>query len=316
MVSRHGHDRHVALVVEDDLVLAEALGDLLKSLGHDVMHAETQEEGLKLMEQGGFCFAILDLQIKVNEEAVHAWVEAGQTLMRRMRELFPHRNRDDHHYLQILAMSGYAKERWDVIRMLQDGADDFVVKPLGDNNPPLHAKIQECLRKSGRERHKDCPAMMKLAKRSDGGQAVPVADGGKVRGGMPLVISGDLNGKRTGIRVGDKPVFLTNASFLVLLKLVAHRIGNGDGWIHKVDLGADSEGWKGISRLNRELRPFLPDRTDVHENDKQGGYRLNPILKPGDVDHERLADHWQKEVRAISIKIHQLRQVGQAFGQA
>ena len=305
MVSHHGNNRHVALIVEDDLMLAEALGDLLKSLGHDVIHAETQEEGLKLMEQGGFCFAILDLQIKVNADAVHAWVEAGQTLQRRIREFYPHRNQKDHHHLQILAMSGHAKERSDVIQMLQNGADDFIVKPLGENNPPLHAKIQECLRKSGRERHQNCPGIMERAKQT-GAPALLVASEGKAHSRVSLTISGDLKGKRTGIRIGDKPAFLSNASFLVLLKLMAHRLDNGDGWIHKIDLGAVNEGWKGMSRMNKELRPYLPENTEIHENNNHGGYRLNPAVELHDINHGQLDNHWQEDVRILSSKIRQL----------
>lgn len=297
--------RHVALIVEDDLKMAEAVGDLLKSLGHDHIHAATQEEALELMEQGDFCFALLDLQIKVNAEAIYAWVEAGQTLLRRIRELYPCRNQNDQHHLQILAMSGYVKETPDVVRLLQDGADDFIIKPLGENNPPLHAKIQESLRKSGREQHKDCPAIMALA-RHGGEREKPIEPIEKGRSGIALTITGEMKGKQTGILLDDKPVFLTNASFLVLLKLVAHRLGHGEDWIHKIDLGSDSEGWKGISRMSKELQPYLPDRTDIYENNKQGGYRLHPNVRTDGVDHERLSRHWQKEVRAVSSKISQL----------
>ena len=301
-------DRHMALIVEDDLKMAEAVGDLLKSLGHGHIHAATQEEGLELMEQGGFCFALLDLQIKVDAEAIHAWVEAGHTLLRRIRAFYPGRNQDDQHYLQILAMSGHAKERHDVIQVLQNGADDFIVKPLGENNPPLYAKIQECLRKSGRDSHKGCAVLTELARLGSHQQELEgLGTVGPNR--TCLSIPGKQQGKLTEVWIDDKAVFLTNASFLLLLKMIALRVGQGESWAHKSDLDPTAgEGWKGMSRLKGELRSYLPAKMDIYENDKKGGYRLNPVIALGNLDHDRLAGHWKKEVKLLCKEIKQLWQ--------
>jgi DNA-binding response OmpR family regulator len=312
MVTNRGKNKHVALIVEDDLRLAEALGDLLKSLGHDFIHTETQEEGLRLMEDGQFCFAILDLQIKVDAEAVYPMVEAGEQLQRQIRERYPHRNADDHHHLQILAMSGHAKEMNNVIQMLQNGADDFVVKPLGENTPPLHVKIQECLRKSGRENHKACARIMEMASSEFTGKNSQPSQPKRMTelSGTKLTIPGEVKGKRTEVRIGGNPVFLTNSSFVLLLKMMILRIGKGDAWANKSDLDPSAaEGWKGMSRLNAEIRPHLPGIIDIHENDKKGGYRLNPAIKPSDIDHDQLAGHWFKEVKILSNEIKEMRDV-------
>jgi CheY-like chemotaxis protein len=308
MVNRK-KDRHVALVVEDDLELAEEVKDLLRSLGHDVLHVPTQEEALELLETEKFCFALLDLQIKVNSDSIKPRVEAGKTLLKKIREQYPRRNSDDQHYLQILTMSGYVKETPDVVRLLQTGADDFISKPLSSNTPPLPVKIDECLQKSGRLNHSDCAAMMDLARQVNGNQASEeqnVATSKK----PCLTIPGTQQGKRTEVRVGDNPVFLTNSSFVLLLKMMTLRIRKGDAWANKSDLDPSAaEGWKGMSRLNAEIRPHLPGRIDIHENDKKGGYRLNPAIEPSDMDHDQLAGHWFNEVKTLSNEIKEMRDV-------
>ena len=305
MVNRK-NNRHVALVVEDDLEQAEDLKDLLRSLGHDVLHVPTQEEALELLDAGGFCFALLDLQIKVSQDSISPRLESGKTLMKQIRERYPCRNSDDHHYLQIIAMSGYVKETPDAIRLLQDGADDFISKPIQKHVPPLPVKIDEALRKSGRQNHADCAAMMGLAQQGNKRQTMEGQNA--IAPKRPhLTIPGTQQGKRTEVRVGDKPVFLTNASFLILMKLIALRIGKGDGWANKSDLDRSAaEGWKGMSRLNAEIRPHMPGRIDIHENDKKGGYRLNPAIEPSGLDHDQLSKHWYNEVKILSKEIRQV----------
>ena len=299
-------NRHVALVVEDDLELADEVKDLLRSLGHDVIHVPTQEEALELLETEEFCFALLDLQIKVSPDSIKPRVEAGKTLMKRIRERYPRRNSDDHHYLQILTMSGYIKETPDVVLLLQGGADDFISKPLSSNTPSISTKIDECLQKSGRRNHSDCAVMSELAQQGGRHQAGDVHHPVALK--RPhLTIPGIQKGKRTEVCIGDRSVFLTNASFLILMKLIALRIGKGDDWANKSDLDKSAaEGWKGVSRLNAEIRPFLPENTDIHENNKKGGYRLNQSIEPNGLDHDQLARHWYFEVKTLSKDIKQL----------
>jgi DNA-binding response OmpR family regulator len=307
MVNSKGKQKHVALVVEDDPSLAEALGDLLKSLGHDFIHAETQEEGLRLMEEGHFCFAILDLQIKVDACAVYPMVEAGEQLQRQIREFYPQRNADDHHHLQILAMSGHAKDMSNVIQMLQNGADDFVVKPLGENTPPLHAKIQECLRKSGREDHRECAGIMNLATGEKSNNKTPKPKRTTELSGTCLAILGNIQGKRTEIAINGVSQFLPDAQLLLLMRMVAGRTRNGNGWVHKDDLGSrDAEGFKGISNLNNSMKPLLPVGMSFYENNKMGSYRINPEVVIGEIDHRQLAEHCQKEIHRLSDEIQQM----------
>jgi DNA-binding response OmpR family regulator len=309
MVNSKGKHKHVALVVEDDPSLAEALGDLLKSLGHDFIHAETQDEGLRLMEKGQFCFAILDLQIKVDAEAVYPMVDAGEQLQRQIRECYPHRNSNDHHHLQILAMSGHAKDMSNVIQMLQNGADDFVVKPLGENTPPLHVKIQECLHKSGRENHKNCSQIMEMASSNPTSKNSQSSKPKRMTelSGTNLTIPGEVQGKRTEVAINGISQHLPDAQFLLLMRMVTGRIRNCTGWVHKDDLGSrDSEGFKGMSNLNSSMKPLLPGDMPFYENDKMGSYRINPEIVIGEMDHSQLSQHGQREIRHLSTEIQQM----------
>ncbi len=101
--------RHIALLVEDEPEMAAELGELLESLGHGHIHAATKEKAERLVEEGEFCYVLLDLQIKVNADSIKAHVEAGQTLLEFIREKYPRRNDQDKYRMPVLVMSGHAK---------------------------------------------------------------------------------------------------------------------------------------------------------------------------------------------------------------
>ena len=289
--------RHTALLVEDEPEMASELGELLESLGHAHVHAANKEDAERLVEEGGFCYVLLDLQIKANADSIKAHVEAGQSLLEHVRERYPRRNDGGKHRLQILVMSGHAKEHYYVVKALQDGADDFITKPVGESKPPFKDKIQDALRRSGRERHEQCAEIGRDA-RAAVDAAAPAC----------LAITGLQEGKRIEVKVGEKAVLLTNASFLLLVRLVAGRLRQAEGWVHKNDLGARSEqGWKGISRLKEELAPRLPPRTAIVENDKSGSYRLHPDLEIARVDTERLESIGDARIQKLAAEIGRLQ---------
>ncbi|MBF0341839.1 MAG: response regulator [Magnetococcales bacterium] len=298
---KYKNDHHTVLVVEDDLEMAEEVKDLLRSMGHETLHVSSREEALDLLDNGQFCFVLLDLQIKPAAESIKPQVLAGQTLLGEIRSRYPCRNQDDQHYLQIAVMSGYAKERSDVIKSLRNGADDFIVKPLWENNPSFGEKIVQALANSGRHDHADCPGIMQYARRSctANGQAVTPATSG-----VQLSITGEVQGKRTGIEMDGKQIPLPDAQFILLMRLVAARFRNDQGWIHKDDLGSrDAEGFKGISNLNTAIQPFLPPGVPFYENDKKGSYRIGSGIEIGQVDHGRLAQHGLREVIRLSLEM-------------
>ena len=109
------------------------------------------------------------------------------------------------------------------------------------------------------------------------------------------------------VKVGDKPVLLTAASFLMLLNLVVGRLRSPEGWIHKNDLGAKAEqGWKGISRLKEELAPHLPARAAIVENDQSGSYRLHAGLELAGLDTEQLQSLGDARIGKLAAEIARL----------
>ena len=294
--------KHTALLVEDDLNMAKHLRELLSSLGHGCVHSESQEGAQAIVESGEeICYALVDLQIKITDESMLPVVEAGQNLLQFLRGPFPRRNGVDHHHLPILVMSGHSKDTPSVIKALQDGADDFILKPLQENKPGFAEKIREALRKSGRDHHLDCPAATLEAL----GAGTPESS---AAASVRLDIPGRQVTRRIEVLVSGKSVHLTTSSFILLLHLVANRLRADESWVHKNDLGARSDqGWKGITRLKEELREGLPSDFDPTVNDKSGNYRLHPGLSVGRVDTQALSKLGDARISALASQIGRLQ---------
>jgi DNA-binding response OmpR family regulator len=245
--------RHIAFLVEDEPEMAAELGELLHSLGHAHVHAATQEDAKRIVEQGEFCYVLLDLQIKVNADSIKAHVEAGQNLLEFIRERYQRRNEQDKYCLPVLVMSGHAKDTHYVVKALQDGADDFIVKPLGENKPPFRDKIREALRKSGREKHHHCAAIMCEAKAtaSSGAQDVPAEPPKPV-----LVV--DLREWRVtylGHEIPTRPPHNIQRQPLLALAVLACRSGE------MVSMAELAEGMFKLGGLRK--RPTSPDARDL-----------------------------------------------------
>ena len=191
--------RHVGLIVEDDLEMAAELKELFESYDYGCLHAATVDEAMTLVERGGFCFALFDVQLKMSADSIKARVESGIRLFSFFREHFPRRNDDDKHIVQAIAMSGHAKDRLDAVKLLQLGANDFFAKPFAENEETLDSVIRRCLRKSGRTDHAHCAdlnrlAMSGAARRSSAPPGPPAALlFTHEHQGMPLSVN-DVNG--------------------------------------------------------------------------------------------------------------------------
>ncbi|MBF0140570.1 MAG: response regulator [Magnetococcales bacterium] len=292
--------------MEDDHEAANELRDTLRSLGHDCVIVPSQEEAMALLDAGKFCFVLLDLQILTAPDAFKPILDAGKILLKDIRSHYPARNQDDQHLLQIIVMSGYAKETPDAVQCLKDGADDFIAKPLDPRSSAMARMIEESLKKSGRTNHLDCPVVMELAR---GDHAVIKGTLDTVRPfGVQLSITGETQWKRTGASIGGKAFSLPDSQFLLLMNLVANRVRNVHGWTHKKVLGSnDEEGFKGISNLNSVIKPHLPDGIHFYENDNQGNYRINPDIMIGKIDYDRLENHRLKSVAQLSTEIRRMR---------
>jgi DNA-binding response OmpR family regulator len=165
---------HIALIVEDEPEMAAEIADLVRSFGHDSIRAETKAEALALIEGGGFCYVLLDMQIKADRDSIKAYASAGMSLLSEIRRRFPHRASTDMHLLPVLVVSGNAKEHDDVVRAFKIGADDFIRKPLSSDGTDLDAKIRHCLEQAGRAHHGLCYTKMLEA---ENGAVVLAAEG-------------------------------------------------------------------------------------------------------------------------------------------
>lgn len=149
-------ERHVALLVEDDPEMAAEIGDLLRSFGHDYLHAETLEDARSLLETGGFCYALLDLEIKAERRSIKPRVESGMSVLRELRQRFPQRCSNGMHVLPVLVVSGHGREPNIIIGAFHDGIDDFILKPLSAGGQDISGKIRRCLDLAGRSDHAAC----------------------------------------------------------------------------------------------------------------------------------------------------------------
>lgn len=149
-------ERHVALIVEDEPEMAEEIGDMLRALGHDFLHAETLADARTLLAQGGFCYALVDLEIKADRQSLKPRVESGMSVLREIRQRFPHRCSNDMHALPVLVISGHGREPKTIIGAFHDGIDDFILKPLSAGGQDISGKIRRCLDRAGRGDHSAC----------------------------------------------------------------------------------------------------------------------------------------------------------------
>jgi len=118
--------QHKILVVDDDIALAKTLESILNDAGYDVILAHTAEDGLNaaLSEQPDL--ALLDVMIPNM---------GGWEACRRLREF------SDIPILFLTALGNMEN----VVRGLEMGADDYMVKPF--RQPEILARIKAHLRR-------------------------------------------------------------------------------------------------------------------------------------------------------------------------
>lgn len=280
--------------------MAAEAAELLRSFDHGCIHASTKAEAESLVDAGEFCYALLDLEIKLDADSIRARVEAGESVLGLIRQRYPHRNEEDQHLLPILMVSGHSDIKH-IVRSFQQRADDFVAKPIGENSPPFKDKIEDALRKSGRQSHEDCAAIMRRAR---GDRSAAASHDAATR----LAITARQQGTRLEIILGGTSILLTSASFVLLMQLVVARLRDHDSWVHKIDLGAkDEQGWKGMTRLKADLAPNLPAGVQMIENDGAGGYRLHSSVEIGPIDTRRFASIEVARIKKLVAEIAELQ---------
>ena len=279
--------RHRVLVVEDDRPTADDLVDLLRSLDCEPVVVDNKRVALARLQQETFCLALFDLQIKIEPDSIKGHIEAGRSLVREARKLYP-----DHagpcYRLPILVVSGYAREVGSAVEVMKDGADDVIQKPLDSRE--VSSSVRQALERSGRASHQSCAAMPSPA------PAPP--------GAIVLAIPGDHERRRTRVLVGAKALSLTDASLRVLLHLVVGKV-TGEK-VHKTELGARTDqGFRGISVLRDVLKPALGEGVDIIKNDHQGYYWLVDDVVIGDCDPDKLSALGDAKITALAERLRQ-----------
>lgn len=116
-----------------------------------------------------------------------------------------------------------------------------------------------------------------------------------------LVITARWSDRRCWITVDDTAVALTPKSYEIIVRMADARMRSPEGWTHKQNLGAPTEyeGWRGLSRLRRELRAALGDAlaSALLENDGAGSYRLGLLPEGITIEWPGIAKHGCRRVR-------------------
>ena len=149
-------DQHKILLVEDDLDIAEELVCTLESLGHECTHVETRDDAETAVEVDDYCLVLMDLQIKASADTLAPRIEAGRTLLERLRLVFSERLLNAAHRTPILVLSAHTKNREETMRLMQLGATDVLEKPMSNNEPGLDVRISRALAGAQRDRHGRC----------------------------------------------------------------------------------------------------------------------------------------------------------------
>jgi len=120
------------LVVDDDPVIAEVVGDYLRGVGLDFRHAGDGPSALAVAEAWQPDLVLLDLMLPGMD---------GLEVYRRLRGARP-----GEPPLPVIMLTALGEER-DRVRGLETGADDYVTKPFSPRE--LALRVQAVLRRAG-----------------------------------------------------------------------------------------------------------------------------------------------------------------------
>jgi DNA-binding response OmpR family regulator len=116
------------LVIEDDQAIRQGLARFLAEAGHSVESLSSGMEGVQRAVEGEFDVVVLDLGLPD--------IDGGNALkmIRSVSEI-------------PVIVATARDEEGEIVRILRDGADDYVVKPF--SGAQLQARIEAILRRSG-----------------------------------------------------------------------------------------------------------------------------------------------------------------------
>ncbi len=117
------------LIIDDDRVLRQTLGEALKAEGYEVAEAGDGREGLNKALKGAFDLIVLDVIMPVM---------TGLDVCRNLREAG--------RQVPVIVLSGKKKKELDKVLGLELGGDDYMTKPFGTDE--FIARVHAVLRRS------------------------------------------------------------------------------------------------------------------------------------------------------------------------
>jgi two-component system KDP operon response regulator KdpE len=117
------------LVIDDDWAMVRLVSQVLTQKGYEVLEANNGQEGLRLLFSHKPDVVLLDVVMPTMD---------GWQACSRIRDISP--------TIPVIMLTGERKTEEDVARGLDYGADDYLIKPVG--NKELVARVQAILRRA------------------------------------------------------------------------------------------------------------------------------------------------------------------------
>lgn len=128
------------LIVEDNQDVAEDVVDILDSLGHQSDHAVSMASARCLLDSGEYDYVLLDLEIPAREGRGIPRLQNGENLLREIRA------HPTHGKVPVIIMTAHGNEGpAQGVRMMKNGATDYIAKPFPTSGQTLDIVIQEAL---------------------------------------------------------------------------------------------------------------------------------------------------------------------------
>lgn len=118
------NEEKVVLIVDDEVIVRDSLGDYLRDTYHVAM-AGTGEEALELIEKHDFDILVIDVRLPGR---------TGLEVLRQVKESKP--------YIRSIVMTGYPSAE-SAVEAMKLGAIDYLIKPVSPDT--LERLIQETL---------------------------------------------------------------------------------------------------------------------------------------------------------------------------
>lgn len=125
------------LLIEDDIVLADALRMKLERDGLHVTIAPNQRDAYHRLDRESFEFALLDLRLPTHAGDMDPNSQVGFDILRHIRERFRAEQ------LPVVVMTAYEETSQTAVRALREGANDYITKPFEDSVISLDAKLRD-----------------------------------------------------------------------------------------------------------------------------------------------------------------------------